>query len=114
MVPVGEAGSVTIEALNEQEKMRLVPGIIFADGPCGRRARIAETGLDVFELIEAYRSCGENRARLSDAFDRLTTSQIDAALSYYKAFPEEIDRRLAEEAAITPERLREMLSQHHG
>jgi uncharacterized protein (DUF433 family) len=104
---------VAAETLSEPEKMQRVPGIVFADGPCGRRARIAGTGLDVFELIDAFRSCGEDRVRLADAFDHLTASQINAAFNYYTAFPDEIDLRLVNDAAITSERLREMLRLNH-
>ena len=32
---------MTAETLTEEEKIRRVPGVIFADGPIGRRARIA-------------------------------------------------------------------------
>jgi uncharacterized protein (DUF433 family) len=94
--------------LSEAEKMRRVPGIVFADGPCGRRARIAGTGLDVFEIIEGYQSVGKDLKRLRIAYHWLTPDQLQAALDYYAAFPEEIDARLAEERAVTPETLREM------
>jgi uncharacterized protein (DUF433 family) len=93
--------------LSEAEKMRLVPGIIFADGPCGRRARIAGTGLDVFEIIKELQIVNGDREQLARGFHWLSPEQIQAALDYYAAFPEEIDARLAEEAAITPELIRE-------
>lgn len=86
--------------------MRRVPGIIFADGPVGRRARVAGTGLDVFEVINIYRSCGEDRAATAEALDSLTPEQLQAAFDYYAAFPKEIDKRLAEDEKITPEYLR--------
>ncbi len=35
------------ELLEEAVKMRRCPGIVFADGPSGRRARVAGTGLEV-------------------------------------------------------------------
>jgi len=43
--------AAAIELLNEALKMRRCPGILFADGPTGRRARVAGTGLDVWEVI---------------------------------------------------------------
>ena len=49
---------MSVQTETEAEKMRRVPGIVFADGPTGRRARITGTGIDVFELISGYlREC---------------------------------------------------------
>jgi uncharacterized protein (DUF433 family) len=94
------------EPLSETEKMQRVPGIVFADGPAGRRAHIAGSGLDVFEVINIWRSCGEDRAATVEALGSLTPEQLQAAFDYYAAFPEEIDERLARDAQITPEYLR--------
>lgn len=99
---------MTTKPLSEAEKLARVPGIVFADGPCGRRARIAGTGLDVFEVIGEYLQMNRSRARLARAFHWLTPGQRDAALAYYAAVPDEIDERLAAEAAITPELVREL------
>ncbi|MGI8552598.1 MAG: DUF433 domain-containing protein [Dehalococcoidia bacterium] len=97
---------MTTETLAEEEKMRRAPGIIFADGPSGRRARIADTGLDVFEIIKEYLARGRKWERLTAGFHWLTEEQLQAALAYYERFPEEIDARLDREAAITPEYIR--------
>lgn len=43
----GIARDLLIEAV----KMRKCPGVTFADGPTGRRARIAGTGIDIWEFI---------------------------------------------------------------
>jgi uncharacterized protein (DUF433 family) len=94
------------ETLSEAEKMRRVPGIVFADGPVGRRARVAGTGLDVWEIINEYRICGHDRAAVAEVFETLSLEQLQAAYDYYEAFPKEIDERLASEEKITPEYLR--------
>ncbi|MGI8553279.1 MAG: hypothetical protein ACR2PL_21210 [Dehalococcoidia bacterium] len=39
---------MTTKELSETEKLERVPGIIFADGAAGRRARIAGTGWRCF------------------------------------------------------------------
>jgi len=83
--------------------MQRVPGIVFADGPTGRRARIAGTGIDVFEVVGPYREMGQSWDALCETFHWLTEAQLRAALAYADAFPEEIDARLARQAAITPE-----------
>ena len=43
--------SIAKDLLGEAIKMRRCPGIVFADGVSGRRARIAGTGLEVWEVI---------------------------------------------------------------
>lgn len=89
--------------LAEVEKMRRVPGIIFADGATGRRARIAGTGLEVFEIIIAYRSVNWNWEHLREAFHWLSEDQLRAALRYYELYKDEIDAHLAENDKYTPE-----------
>ena len=56
------------EFLAESVKMRRCPGIVFADGPTGRRARLAGTGLDVWEGIAIYQSLDRDRERLQAAY----------------------------------------------
>jgi uncharacterized protein (DUF433 family) len=88
---------------SERQKMRRVPGIVFADGPAGRRARIDGTGVEVFEVIKAYHEFSDDRRALVDELDWLTPQQIAAALAYYGAYPDEIDAMLARQAALAPE-----------
>ncbi len=86
----------TKRLLEETEKQRRVPGIIFVDGAAGRRARIACTGIEVFEVIGDYKASGRDRAKAREAYHWLTDRQFDAALNYYEAYPEEIDCWLSE------------------
>ena len=97
--------AVANELLAEATKMRRCPGIIFADGPTGRRARVASTGLEVWEVIATYQSVERDRGRLQQAYSRLSEGQLRAALGYYAAYPEEIDRRRAANERWTKERL---------
>ena len=99
---------MTVTVVSEEEKMRRVPGIIFVDGATGRRARVKGTGLEVFEIVNGYKTVGEDLERLLRAFHWLKAEQILAALDYYRAFPDEIDAkieegRLAAEEAAGPE-----------
>jgi uncharacterized protein (DUF433 family) len=75
-----------------EEGLRLVehPGIAFADGPAGRRATIAGTGLDVWQVVETIRA---NGGSLADAatYHGLSISRIHVAARYYAAYPFEID-----------------------
>jgi uncharacterized protein (DUF433 family) len=94
------------ELLEEAVRMRRFPGIIFADGPAGRRARIAGTGLDVWEVIAAYRSVDRDPSRLRQAFSWVAEPYLRAALGYYAAYSEEIDRRIAASERWTSEELK--------
>jgi uncharacterized protein (DUF433 family) len=87
--------TVSIELLAEAIKMKRCPGILFADGPSGKRARLAGTGLDVWEVIATYKSLNNNADRLRDAYHWLSEPQLRAALGYYRLYPEEIDRQIA-------------------
>lgn len=105
-VSAQDFSAAAIELLTEALKMRRCPGIVFADGPTGRRARIAGTGLDVWEVIAIYRSVGRKVARLRQAYPWLSEPQLRAALGYYAAYPKEIERRIALNERWTEERLR--------
>lgn len=98
--------AAAIELLTEAIKMRRCPGIVFADGPTGRRARIAGTGLDVWEVIVTYQGVGRDVGRLREAYHWLSEPQLRAALGYYAAYPDEIERRIALNERWTEERLR--------
>lgn len=96
---------MTIETVSEAEKMRRVPGIYFMDGATGRRACVAGTGIDVWEIISAYAAADRDWDTLREGFDWLSEVQLRAALAYYDSFPEEIDQRLEREAYWTEERV---------
>lgn len=95
--------SVANEMLTEAIKMRRLPGIVFADGPSGRRACLAGTGIDVWEVVRTYREIGEERVRLAQAYHWLTEHQLRAALAYESAYADEIEARLRQEEHWTPE-----------
>ncbi len=97
--------ATAVELLAEAVKMRRCPGIMFADSPSGRHARVAGTGLDVWEIIAMYNSLERDPARLREAYHWLSDAQLRAALGYYAAYPEEVDRRIALDERWTKERL---------
>ncbi len=97
--------SMANELLAEAVKARRCPGVVFADGPSGRRARIAGTGLDVWEVIATYRSLDRDLDRVRQAYHWLSDAHLRAALGYYAAYPEEIDRQMSRNEAWTPDRL---------
>ena len=86
--------SIAKDLLTEAIKMRHCPGIIFAEGVTGRRARVAGTGLEVWEIVASFKSVKENFQRLKKAYHWLTEQQLRAAVGYYNAYGDEIDRQI--------------------
>lgn len=77
------------------EGMRLDrhPGIVFRDGPAGRRP-VLVGGPDVWEVIVAARSAPERGEELIEALANrvgITPDKIRIAVHYYAEYPEEID-----------------------
>lgn len=97
--------ALAAELLDEAIRMRRAPGIGFVDGPTGRRAVVAGTGLDVWEVIATWKACGGGFAKLRKSYPWLTEPQLRAPLAYYELYPGEIDARLEREARWTPERV---------
>jgi uncharacterized protein (DUF433 family) len=97
--------AVANELLTEAVKLKRCPGVLFADGPSGRRARIAGTGLDVWEVISTYKNLNRDDARLREAYHWLSEPQLRSALSYFRLYPEEIDRQIARNEAWDKDRL---------
>lgn len=85
--------AITNELLREAIKMRKCPGIVFAH-EMERSAKIAGSGIEVWEVIAQYKAMDKDEQRLEKAFHWLTEYQLRSALGYYKAYPEEIDRQI--------------------
>lgn len=94
-----DVAAVAGELLTEAVKMQRFPGIVFADGATGRRARVGGTGIEVFEVIGSYRSVDEDWDRLKESFHWLSEYQLRAALAYAEAYPEEIEVHLGDPIA---------------
>ena len=95
--------TVTKQLLEEALKMHRCPGIVFSEGVSGRRARIAGTGVEIWEIIAIYKSVGEDVERLHTTFNWLSELQLRAALGYYRAYPKEIDYLMAQNENWTRE-----------
>ena len=91
-------GQVISTLVEEGVKMRRCPGIVFTDGPTGRRATVAGSGIDVWEIVQASKAA-TSRRQIARMFPRLTPGQIEAAFTYSACFPDEIDRRIQENEA---------------
>jgi uncharacterized protein (DUF433 family) len=101
-----DVSGIINEMLEENLRMRRIPGVVFADGATGRRARVAGTGLEVFEIAAAFRAVAEEFPALRECYPWLSEAQLRAALAYAEAYPDEIYERLEREEAWTAESLR--------
>jgi len=92
------ASATTLVAtiLDEGLKTRRFPGIVYRDGPTGRRAVIVG-GPDIWEIIRALKQMpgkGEKRVRaLADEL-ALSAVQIRLAIDFYGVNPSEVDDRI--------------------
>jgi hypothetical protein len=97
--------------IDEGIRMEDHPGVVFRDGPTGRRAGLAG-GPDVWEVIAAIRASdldGEDAMRAVAEWGSLTPIQVRAAVGYYAEYGHEIDARITrnvEEADAAEERWR--------
>jgi len=102
-----DVSNVTKDLLQEAIKMRRCPGVIFAEGANGRRARVAGTGIEVWEMIATYKSVKQDGKRLKIAYHWLSQEQLKAALGYYIAYPSEIDRLIEQNERWNEEKVRD-------
>ncbi len=101
----GSFTEIATSLLREAVRMRRVPGIVFMEGSTGRRASVAGTGLDVWEIVSQFREVGEDFEELEKCYPWLEETQLYSALAYYEVYREEIDARIEREERWTPERL---------
>jgi hypothetical protein len=94
--------------IDEGLRMADHPGVIFKDGPSGRRAALA-FGPDIWEVITFLREVDERGPAALDAAAEVfavDASRIAVAVSYYGDYRAEIDAEIdnAEEASARAEK----------
>jgi hypothetical protein len=105
----GLAQRLVDEGLRSQE----FPGVVFRDGPSGRRAGLI-AGPDVWEITSALRDCelrGDAAIEMIAAEFSLPVSRVRTALAYYGAHPDEIDAETTDNERAAAEALRSWESQ---
>src|ERR1700683_1265845 len=94
----GEPKSRTAERLiDEGLRIEDHPGIVFKDGPAGRRAALV-MGPDVWQVVKTLKETGpaQEQAIAGAMFwGNLSRAQVEVAIRYYADFPEEVDERIA-------------------
>lgn len=87
--------------VDEGLRMAEHPGIVFKDGPAGRRAALA-LGPDVWEVVSIAQEIHARGPRAVAAIAEtlnLPAPRVEAALRYYAAYPAEIDSEIADRDA---------------
>ena len=76
--------------LDEGLRRERHPGIVFREGPAGRRAAIEGRRLDVWQVMETLWASDGNVDEAAD-YLHVRPDQVRAAVSYYTEFHDEID-----------------------
>jgi hypothetical protein len=107
--------ALVIRLVNEGLKTSEHPGIVYRNGPTGRRAAVLG-GPDVWEIVLGVRhAAGTGDTRIANAADEMELPEhlVRIAVEFYAAYADEIDKRIAanEDAAdrvrrMTEERVR--------
>jgi uncharacterized protein (DUF433 family) len=94
--------SVAEQYLEEAVRMADHPGIVFRDGPAGRRAALAGHRLDVWQVVETVQ---HEAGDLEAAAEYLSVSAglVGAAVGYYADYRDEVDEWIARNAAMAEE-----------
>ena len=108
------ASAATSRFVDEALRMEEHPGVLFRDGPSGRRA-VLVGGPDVWEVIRVVQSArraepeldAQSVVRLAVETLGLAPGRVQIALTYFAAYPEEIDEQIrdGEEAERAAEEL---------
>jgi uncharacterized protein (DUF433 family) len=109
--------SIANDLLAESIKTRRCPGIIFAEGVTGRRARVAGSGLEVWEVISTFKGVKQDFKRLKKVYHWLTEQQLRAAIGYYETYRDEIELQINRNESWSKEVLIKrypFLSQEHA
>lgn len=87
--------------VDEGLRMAEHPGVVFKDGPAGRRAALA-LGPDIWEVVTVAKEIDPRGARAVTAIAErldLPAARIETALRYYAAYPDEIDAEIEDREA---------------
>jgi hypothetical protein len=102
--------SLVSSVLDEGLKTRRFPGVVYRDGPTGRRAGLLG-GPDIWEVIRALEAASggaEARVRTVSEERGLPVAQVRLAIDFYGEHAEEVDERIALDAKVA-ERVRKVV-----
>lgn len=97
-IPGATPSGLAQRLVDEGLRMAEHPGIVFKDGPSGRRAAVA-FGPDVWEVVKFLREIDERGTEAVAAaveMLRLTEAQVRIAMHYYSAHADEVDDEIVQ------------------
>ena len=98
--------------LREGPKTRQFPGVVYRDGPTGRRASLAD-GPDVWQVVRALQEVPPDEhdpVGMVCVEADLSVRQVRLAMQFYEAYPGEVDAKIADNHAAAA-RLDAMISE---
>ena len=100
-----ETGALLLDEALRRDEFAFIE---FRDSPVGRQAYIQGSRLAVWQVISILRSYKGQVAKTAAHLD-WPVAKVQAALNYFKAFPDEIDAALQDSAASDFESLTRLL-----
>ena len=105
--------AVAARLVDEGLRMAEHPGIVFRDGPAGRRASLI-AGPDVWEVVRAVRGTRTNEPGLDEAgvlalvteVSGLDPTTVRTAVDYWAVYPGEVEALIVHADALEAELLR--------
>jgi uncharacterized protein (DUF433 family) len=91
--------ALTERYIAEGVKMDEHPDVAFRDGALGRRAVLAGTRLDVWQVVETVRNAAGSVEEAAEYLG-LPTSRVQAAVGYYAVYRDEVDAIAERERAV--------------
>jgi uncharacterized protein (DUF433 family) len=92
--------ALTERYIAEGVKMDEHPEIAFREGALGRRASLAGTRLDVWQVIETVRNSGNSLQEAAEYLG-LSPMRVQAAVNYYADYRDEVDEIAERERAVS-------------
>lgn len=89
--------------VDEGLRMAEHPGVVFKDGPGGRRPAL-KIGPDIWELVKFLREIderGEPAIEAAAEVFAIPDTAVRAGLAYYTSYPDEIDAWIADADAVS-------------
>jgi len=91
----GRSKSAVLENLiDEAERERRYPGIRFSGPDSDRRASLADSNLDIWQVIRSLQDWDNDAEKMCREAE-FPLRLVEIALAYYREFPEEIDEAIA-------------------
>ncbi|MGH3825414.1 MAG: hypothetical protein ACRDRA_21625 [Pseudonocardiaceae bacterium] len=102
-IPGATPSGLVQRLVDEGLRMAEHPGVVFKDGPGGRRPAL-KIGPDIWELVKFLREIDERgEAAIDAAHDVFVIPElaVRAGLAYYTSYPDEIDAWIADADAVS-------------